>query len=63
MIESQIWERACCGCNLRHLARLNLLRLLLLPTQEEEGRGEEEGGGEKEGGEKGGEGRFRKRPQ
>ena len=62
--ESQFWERACCGRDL-DLGRINLLRLLLLAIQEEEGRGEEEAGGEEErgGGEEGGrKGRIRKAP-
>ena len=60
--KSQVWERACCGWNLRQLGHLDLLRLLLLAIQEEEGNGEEEKAGGEKGGEKGGEGRFEKRP-
>ena len=60
--ESQFWERACCRRDL-DLGRINLLRLLLLAIQEEEGNGEEEkAGGEGKGEEKDrGEGRFGKR--
>ena len=59
--KSQVWERACCGWNLRQLGHLDLLRLLLLAIQEEEGNGEEEKGGGEE--KDGGEGRFGKRPR
>merc|ERR1712032_1258882 len=49
VLGEQVWERACCGWNLRQLGHLDLLRLLLLAIQEEEGNREEKGGGEGKG--------------